>query len=208
MSGLGIRTIRTKLLLAVSAVTLAGLVATAAPATAAPSEVLPALRGATSVTTAPGIVSALVGKGVLPLPVAPKTGFRLGLPGGQLAAKYTFPIYRGNPDLSGPSGDILHEGGINFVGTHGRHLSIRTFDIDLAAGKVFANRVNGAKAHVAILDLDLAGLSVAQKNGATVLSGIKVTLDAEAAGALNATFAGLDLPAGLGFGTAQVVLKG
>jgi hypothetical protein len=208
MSGLGIRAIRTKLLLAVSAVTLAGLVATAAPATAAPSAVLPALRGATSLTTAPGIVAALAGKGVLPLPVAPKTGFRLGLPGGQLVATYTFPIYRGNPDLSGPSGDILHEGGIYFVGTHGRHLSIRTFDIDLAAGKVFANRVNGAKAHVAVLDLDLSGLSVAQKNGATVLSGIKVTLDAEAAGALNATFAGLDLPAGLGFGTAQVVLKG
>jgi hypothetical protein len=73
---------------------------------------------------------------------------------------------------------------------------------------VFANRVNGAKAHVAILDLDLSELSVIKKNGATVLSGIKVTLDAQAATALNATFSGLNLPSGLAFGSAQVVVKG
>jgi hypothetical protein len=173
-----------------------------------PTDTLPALRGTTSVTTAPGIVTALVGKGVLPLPVAPKTGFALGLSRGAPVATYRFPIYRGNPDLSGPSGDILHPGGIYFLGAGGKHLSIRTFDIDLAAGKVFANRVNGAKAHVAILDLDLSGLSVIKKNGATVLSGIKVTLDAQAATALNATFSGLNLPSGLAFGSAQVVVKG
>ena len=80
----------------------------------------------------------------------------------RLNATYTFPIYRGNPDLSGPSGDILHPGGIYFLGARG-HLSIRNFDIDLAAGKVFADRVNGAKAHVAILDLDLSGLHVASQ---------------------------------------------
>ncbi len=199
--------IRSKILLAVSAVTMAGLVASAAPAAAAPSGVLPALRGATSVTTAPGIVTALVSKGVLPLPVTPTTGFALGSSGGQPVATYRFPIYRGNPDLSGPSGDILHLGGIYFLGARGKHLSIRNFDIDLVAGKVFANRVNGAKAHVAILDLDLSGLKVVQKDGATILNGIKVNLDADAATALNATFSGLNLPAGLAFGTAQVVIK-
>ena len=203
------RSIRSTFLLLVSTTALAGLVATAAPSTAAPSTaartVLPALQGSTSVTTAPGIVSALLGKGVLPLPVEPYTGFRVGLSGG-LNATYTFPIYRGNPDLTGPSGDILHTGGIYFLGAHGEHLSIRNFDIDLTAGKVFANRVNGAVAHVAILDLDLSGLKVTTKDGATVLTGIKVSLDAQAAGALDATFTNLDLPAGLAFGTASVSL--
>ncbi len=147
-----------------------------------------------------GVVTALVSKGVLPLPVTPTTGFALGSSGGQPVATYRFPIYRGNPDLSGPSGDILHLGGIDFLGARGKHLSIRNFDIDLVAGKVFANRVNGAKAHVAILDLDLAGLTVVQKDGATILNGIKVNLDADAATALNATFSGRNLPAGLAFG--------
>ena len=200
------RSIRSSFLLLVATTALAGLVATATPSTAAPT-VLPPLRGATSVTTAPGIVSALVGKGVLPLPVEPYTGFRVGVSGG-VHATYTFPVYRGNPDLSGPSGDILHLGGIYFLGAHGQHLSIRNFDIDLASGKVFANRVNGAVAHVAILDLDLSGLKVVSKNGSTVLTGIKVNLDAQAAGALDATFTNLNLPAGLAFGSATVTVKG
>ena len=198
------RTIRSKFVLLVSATALAGLVATATPSTAATT--LPSLRGSTSVTTAPGIVSALLSKGVLPLPVEPDTGFRVGVSGG-LNATYTFPIYRGNPDLNGPSGDILHLGGIYFLGAHAKHLSIRNFDIDLAAGKVFADRVNGAVAHVAVLDLDLSALKVTAKDGATVLTGIKVSLDAQAAGTLDATFTNLDLPAGLAFGSATVTIK-
>ncbi len=173
-----------------------------ASATAAPRT--PALRGTTAVTTAPGIAAALIEHGVLPLPIA-DTGFGIGFRGG-LTVTYRFPITGGNPNLSGPSGDILHAGGINFV-SYGAHLTISNFDIDLAAGKVFATRVDGAPARVAILDLNLAGLAVHSKHGVTVLTGITVTLDSAAASALDATFPNLNLPSGLGFGTATVTLR-
>jgi hypothetical protein len=86
-------------------------------------------------------------------------------------------------------------------------LAISNFDIDLAAGKVFATKVNGAPARVAVLDLNLSALKVATSKRGTVLTGITVTLDSEAASALNATFANLNLPAGLAFGSATVTLR-
>lgn len=87
-------------------------------------------------------------------------------------------------------------------------LEIGKFDIDLAAGKIFATQVNFEKARIAVLDLDLSGLKVTTRHGATVLSGIIVKLDPAAADALNATF-GLSLPndGSLVFGSATVTLR-
>jgi hypothetical protein len=193
--------------LAIGATTalLAASLAVAAPAAASSVHTARGLSGATTVTTAPGIATTLIGKGVLPLPILPNTGFRLGYHDG-LTATYRFPITSGNPSLSGPSGDILHSGGIYFTSLRA-HLAISNFDIDLAAGKVFATKLNGAPARVAVLDLNLSTLKVTTSNGATVLSGITVTLDSEAASALDATFANLNLPAGLAFGSATVTLR-
>ncbi|MGI8880984.1 MAG: hypothetical protein ACR2KJ_10865 [Jatrophihabitans sp.] len=164
------------------------------------------MSGTTAVTTAPGIAGTLIKAGVLPLPL-PGTSFRLGSSHGQLTAKYGFPITGGNPDLTGPSGDILHSGGIYFTNLR-KSLAISNFDIDLAAGKVFATKVNFKAARIAVLDLDLSGLSVSQSHGVTTLSGIVVRLDPAAAGALNATF-GLPLPTdgSLVFGSATVTLR-
>ncbi|MEO9139760.1 MAG: hypothetical protein ABI345_11915, partial [Jatrophihabitans sp.] len=72
-----------------------------------------------------------------------------------------------------------------------------------------ARQVNYAPGKVAVLDLDLSNLTVGTgTGGSTVLSGITVRLDAEAAGALNSTF-GVALPTdgSLVFGSAKVVLK-
>ena len=164
------------------------------------------LRGTTAVTTAPGIASTLLGAGILPLPVPP-TRFSIGYSGG-LTVTYGFPVTGGNPDLAGPSGDIFHAGGIDFVAGRGRHLEIGRFDIALAAGKIFATQVNFAPARIPVLDLDLSRLTVTHKHHATVLSGITLRLDPAAAQALNATF-GLSLPAdgSLVFGTATVTLR-
>jgi hypothetical protein len=163
-------------------------------------------RGITAVTTAPGVASALIREGVLPLPVPPAR-FSIGHSGG-LTVTYGFPITGGNPNLAGPSGDVFHAGGINFVSLRGRHLEIGRFDIALATGKIFATQVNFAPARIPVLDLDLAKLTVAQKHGATVLSGITLRLDTAAAQALNSTF-GLSLPTdgSLVFATATVTLR-
>jgi hypothetical protein len=198
--------IKARVVIAVSGMLLLGAVATATPAAAAPRPSSAALRGTTSVTTAPGIALALIKGGVLPLPV-PSTGFGLGFSGG-LTATYRFPITGGDPNLAGPSGDILHSGGIDFVSL-GKHLEIGKFDIDLAAGKIYADQVNFKPARIPVLDLNLSGLKVATPAGSTVLSGISVKLDPAAAGALNSTF-GLALPTdgSLVFGSAVVTLKG
>jgi len=162
--------------------------------------------GATTVTTAPGIATTLLKAGILPLPVA-RTGVGLSFRDG-LQVSYRFPITASTADLATASGDIDHAGGILFAGRHAR-LEVGRFDIDLAAGKVFATEVNYAAGRVALLDLDLSRLQVGSgADGSTVLSGITVRLDPEAAGALNTTF-GIALPAdgSLVFGTAKVVLR-
>jgi hypothetical protein len=201
---MSLRAVRTKVIVGLSGVAVAGLVATAAPADAAASATT-SLRGTTAVTTAPGLATTLIGKGVLPLPL-PGTGVRLGFSGG-LNVTYSFPITGGNPSLSPLGGDIRHAGGIYFVSLRHR-LAIGNFDIDLAAGKVFATKVNFADARVPILDLNLDGLQVSTKNGATVLSGVKLYLDPVAAGVLNSTFhLGLPTDGSLLFGTVLVTLR-
>jgi hypothetical protein len=161
----------------------------------------------TVVTTAPGIASTLIGAGVVPLPVWPKTGFRIGSID-PLKVSYAFPITGSTADLANGTGDITHSGGIAFYGK-GKSLEIGKFDIDLAAGKVFATEINHAPGRIAVLDLNLAHLTVTTEHHSTVLSGISVKLDGAAAGALNSTF-GLGLPTdgSLLFGFARVVIKG
>jgi hypothetical protein len=163
--------------------------------------------GSTTVTTAPGIAGALIGAGVAPLPVPPRTGFRVSFKDG-LAVSYRFPITSNTANLAQGSGDINHAGGILFVSGKAK-LEIGKFDIDLAAGKIYARQVNFAPARIAVLDLDLSGLQVRTgRDDSTVLSGIGLDLDPVAAGALNSTF-GLSLPTdgSLRFGTARVVIK-
>ncbi len=164
------------------------------------------LKGTTSVTTAPGIATALLHGGVLPLPVVPGTSLRVTRLS-PLQVTYGFPVTGGQPDLAGPSGHVYHSGGIYFA-SRKAHLEIGRFDIDLAKGKIFARQVNFAAARIPVLDLDLSGLKVTTSHGRTVLSGIVVRLDGAAASALNATF-GLALPTdgSLVFGTARVALR-
>ena len=195
----------TGIVLALMSSVLALVVSTAGPAAATPAHTT-SLSGTTSVTTAPGIAGTLIGAGVIPLPV-PGTSFSAGYHRG-LQVTYGFRITGGNPDLAGPSGDILHSGGIYFTSLRGKHLEIGKFDIDLAAGKIFATQVNFAKTRIPVLDLGLANLKVTTKGKTTTLAGVSLKLDPAAAGALNATF-GIKLPAdgSLTFGSAVVTLR-
>lgn len=184
---------------------------TAAPTTTAPTTPNPAdmakLRGITKVTTAPGLAATLLRAGVVPLPVPP-TKTHVGFEG-DLTVTYGFPITGGDAELGGPSGDILHSGGLNFVSFKGAKLEIGKFDISLDDGVIYATEVNFAPGRIPVLDLDLTNLKVKTKANKTVLTGIKLLLDPAAADALNATF-GLSLPndGSLVFGSGKVVLRG
>ncbi|HEX2905160.1 MAG TPA: hypothetical protein VHO01_17040 [Jatrophihabitans sp.] len=195
---------RGRILIALFGLLLAGFIASPA-ASAGTTNHRASLSGTTTVSTAPGIATTLLKAGILPLP-DPGTRLSLGYQDG-LIVRYGFPITGGNPDLATGTGDILHSGGITFRSWKAR-LDVARFDIDLAAGKVFATQVNGKPARVALLDLDLSGLKVGSSHGRTVLSGIGLKLDPAGAGALNATF-GISLPTdgSLLFGSATVALN-
>jgi hypothetical protein len=162
--------------------------------------------GTTTVTTAPGIAGTLLKAKILPLPV-PDTSIGVSLRHG-LAVSYGFPITGNTANLTAGTGDITHSGGIDFVG-RSASLEIGRFDIDLAAGKIYATQVNFASARIPVLDLDLSNLHVATHHGCTVLTGISLNLDPAAAGALNSTF-GIALPTdgSLTFGSAVVSING
>jgi len=202
---------RTSVVIGLLALLFAGLGSLVAPAASAtPAQAGQrgsGLSGTTAVTTAPGIAATLVRAGVIPLPVQPasvRVGFEHGFD-----LTYGFPITGGKPDLDRGKGHILHSGGINFVAVDGDTLEIGKFDIDLAAGKIFAREVNFEANRIPVLDLDLSKLRVSMRHGSTVLSNIGLYLDPVAADALNATF-GLDLPEDgtLLFGKGRVTLRG
>ena len=183
--------------------------APAAGATSTPAASSSAAKplGVTTVTTAPAIAPTLLKAGILPLPVFPKTSFGVSLKNG-LAVSYGFPITSNTANLAQGKGDILHAGGINFVSRHAK-LEIGKFDINLAAGKIFAKQVNFAPANIPVLDLDLSKLKVTKTSRGTLLSGITLKLDPAAAGALNSTFhIALPTNGSLVFGSATVLIKG
>src|SRR6478672_1354418 len=110
--------------------------------------------GATVVTTAPGIAQTLVDAGITPAGVG-DTGVKL-LTSNGLQARFTFPITKNTADLSTGTGHIRHGGGIVLT-SDSASLEIGKFDIDLAAGKVFAHQVNYADGpRIPVLDLDLS----------------------------------------------------
>jgi hypothetical protein len=201
-----IRPAKKRLTAVVTGLAVTAVLASSMPASASTTPQASHLSGVTKVSTAPGIVRTLIGAGVAVLPVATQTRFAVSAPGGRVVESFWFPITGGNPNLKGPSGDIDHAGGIQFVGVKGT-LELAHFDIDLKAGKIYATEVNHAKAKIAVLDLDLSKLKVKTTKSSTTLSGIALKLDPAAAGALNATY-GLALPVNgsLVFGYGMVTL--
>ena len=202
---------RTPVVIALLAMLFAGLGSLVAPgASAAPTQAghrVSGLSGTTAVTTAPGIAGTFVRAGVIPLPVHPAS-VRIGFDHG-FSLTYGFPVTGGNPDLDRGKGHLLHSGGIDFVGVGGSRLEIGKFDIDLAAGKIFAREVNFESNRIPVLDLDLSKLRVSVRHGATVLSNIGLYLDPVAASALNTTFdLGLPEDGTLLFGKGRVTLRG
>lgn len=203
---------RTTVLMTVLGLAVAGGVALVAPtavaaddSAAATSQSL-AVKGRTTVTTAPGIAGTLFDAGVVALPVAPSTVESSDGAKG-LMLSYGFKITGGNPDFDDVTGNVRHSGGLNFVAADGTALEVGKFDIDLDAGTIFAKEVNGDKATIALLDLDLSKARVTMPHDRVIVSNVRLSLAPAAAEALNATF-GLGLPTdgSLYFGKAKVAV--
>ncbi len=125
-----------------------------------------------------------------------------------------FPVTGGAIDLVTASGNILHSGGLTLKAGDTK-VTLQSFIIDTTSGKPVITglvSVNGQLlGRIPLFDLTLpAGFSLPLQlnQNRLVLKGVGVTLDATAAGALDAVFHVDAFTAGFPIGTAQVVAYG
>lgn len=184
-------------------ITLAAVIAPAAGANTSSTVRLDGVR--TTLSTDPGTTKALVGNGILPLPVSPATvGVRWTKDGPSL--RYGFPITRGRVDATSLAGSINHSGGLRFVNlANGKQLALTKFRIVIGAHPGLSALVNGKPdMRVRILNLDLSGATIAENPPSVTVRGVKATLTATAASALNDTLGVSVFSRGITLGTANV----
>ncbi|MEH3053388.1 MAG: hypothetical protein PGN13_05170 [Patulibacter minatonensis] len=146
---------------------------------------------ATRVTLDAGTATVLKGLGVS---VAPE---------GMAVAGSTiqFPITNSGGEIS-LTAPITHSGGLTFTaGT--KSLTVGDFTIDPVAGVLYAERTPVGR--LPLFKVDLSGATTTTPGIQAVVSGAKLSLTAEAAGALNGTFGVTAFSAGLAIGTADVI---
>jgi len=163
--------------------------------------------GATAVTTAPGIVPALLKNGIVPLATWPGTQSVLSAKSGP-AARFAFPVTGGRVTLSPLGGTVRHAGGILFLNvTNGKTIKVSRFTIDLSHADL-TGIVNGnPKARVPLFRLDLSHARLAAGQHTITASGIGLTLTRVAAAALNTALGTRLFSAGLKLGTARTLLR-
>jgi len=181
---------RTRLLALLLSLTVAG----AAPALAEASSGKRHGGGATTLALDPGTAAALSSAGIGVAPIRPAKARTAGI---------AFPITRARVSTDPVGGRIKHSGGLLFRDADTR-VALRNFVIRLDDAPDLTAKVGGQR--VSILDLDLSQAQLATTRRRLTVSGVKATLSAAGAAALNQAF-GLQLPAGLTDGTATVELE-
>lgn len=178
---------RTRLAVPLLCLALAG----AAPALAEAASGTKLRGGATTLALDPGTAAALSSAGISVGPIRPASAGKSGI---------AFPITRGRVATDPVGGRIAHSGGL-LLRDADTAVRLRKFVIRLDAAPDLTAKVGGQR--VSILDLDLSQAQLALQRRRLGVSGVKATLSAAGAAALNQAF-GLQLPAGLAIGTATV----
>ncbi|HEY2262633.1 MAG TPA: hypothetical protein VGI96_08415 [Streptosporangiaceae bacterium] len=194
--------------------TMAGLVvgpvaaaSSASASTASSSSQVRLTGGETTVTTAPGIATALLGNGIVPVATLPGTeGASIG--SGGVAVKFTFPVTGGWLNAKKLTGTIWHKGGILFADVPaGKQILVSDFVISVHQGVLTAEVNGSSKVRVPLLKLSLAHAAIHKGWHSIKISGIGLTLTSTAASALDATFGTGLFTAGMTLGTASTVLR-
>jgi len=194
--------------------TMAGLIAgpvagtaSASASTATSSGQVWLKGGDTTVTTAPGIATALLGASIVPVATLPGTeGAEIGSGGVQV--KFTFPVTGGWVNLKKLTGTISHSGGILFADVPaGKQIAVSNFVISVHQGSLSAEVNGSARTRVPLLRLSLAHATIHAGRHSVQVSGIVLTLTSTAASALDATFGTTLFKPGLELGTASTVLR-
>ena len=163
--------------------------------------------GTTAVTTAPGIASALIQHGIVPLATWPGSQSVLSGRSGP-AVRFAFPVTGGRVTLSPLGGKVHHGGGILFVNVkNGKKIEVSRFTIDLTRDGL-TGIVNGnPTARVPLFRLDLSHAKLAAGKHLVTARGIGLKLTGVAARALNAALGTRLFSAGLDLGTATTLLR-
>jgi hypothetical protein len=148
--------------------------------------------GATTLALDPGAASALQSLGVAAAPIDPASAGSDGL---------SFPITGGKANASTFAGRIRHSGGIR-LSKGSTVVDLTSFTIQVDSDPDLTALVGGQR--VSILNLDLSQLDAQVKGRRITLSGVKATLTAAAAAALNQAFSTHAFSEGLLLGTATV----
>jgi len=159
---------------------------------ASPKSVQIESQGDTTLALDAGAAAALTSLGITPSPIGPATAESDGI---------AFPIRGGRLETAHLSGDITHSGGLRLA-QNGTPVDLTEFTINLDADPDLTADVGGTR--VSILSLDLSD-AVIEIDGLSVkVSGVKASLTAAAASALNGAFGTSAFTEGLLLGTATV----
>jgi hypothetical protein len=179
-------TIRRRVVVAVAAVAGAALISTATPAAAAP--ILNVNGGKTTTVSDPALGPALIGAGILPLPVHPGTLDKLDLNTLQLTT--TLPVRSGTLDQGAFfAGDATHAGGLQFINLlKFRQVTVSDFKvfIDFADPRLEATVNHDPKTKVKLFKVDISGVQFGGNGTDTLeLNNNKLVLTPEGAALLN-----------------------
>ena len=159
--------------------------------------------GRTTVTTGPGIATALLEHGIVPIAIAPgaeSLAPSLSSP----VVRLSFPVTGGRVSLSPLGGYLAHRGGILFDDlTTGKNVEVSNFVIRLRRADL-TGIVNGnPKARVALFRLSFAHAHLRVRGQWVTATNIGVVLTGTAASALDSTLGTSLFTAGLPIGTAS-----
>jgi hypothetical protein len=149
--------------------------------------------GATTLALDPGTAAALTDAGIAVKPIGDAKATDAGI---------AFPVVGGWLTTDPVGGRIHHLGGLR-LRSDDTTVRLRNFVVRLDEDPDLLAKVGNADERVSIADLDLSQAQVSLDGSRLQASGVIATLSADGAAALNAAF-GLQLPAGLPIGTANV----
>ena len=148
--------------------------------------------GATSLAVDAGAAQALASEGITAAPIAPA-----GVGTGGLE----FPITGGKLNAKTFAGRVTHSGGLR-LSEGSTVVDLTEFTVNVDSAPDLTALVGGSR--VSILNLDLSGLDSDVQGRQITLSGVRATLTAVAAQALNQAFSTNAFQEGLLIGTASV----
>ena len=155
-------------------------------------------NGATSVRLSNGLVNAVTSLGISVSPLR-AAGVR--------GANVSFPITWGTIDSGTLRGELMHSQFLLFQRGESA-VKIEGFIIDTTGAQPFLNGLASANGSVVgripLFNVDLSSAQISQVGSVLQISGVRLTLRAEAAAALNAVFSTNAFVEGFDVGTATV----